>query len=110
FFFFFQAEDGIRDFHVTGVQTCALPIYFSAGTTSLERVDTRRDGALRFDGSQENVRREPDTVKWLDNDRLVVANEGDYEGGSREIGRASCRERVASSVGAGSVEREGEKR
>src|SRR5690606_40308735 len=24
---FFQAEDGIRDFHVTGVQTCALPIY-----------------------------------------------------------------------------------
>src|SRR5690606_40092179 len=24
--FFFQAEDGIRDFHVTGVQTCALPI------------------------------------------------------------------------------------
>src|SRR5690606_40753498 len=26
-FFFFQAEDGIRDFHVTGVQTCALPIF-----------------------------------------------------------------------------------
>src|SRR5690606_40401702 len=26
-YFFFQAEDGIRDFHVTGVQTCALPIY-----------------------------------------------------------------------------------
>src|SRR5690606_37547455 len=25
--FFFQAEDGIRDFHVTGVQTCALPIW-----------------------------------------------------------------------------------
>src|SRR5690606_41203599 len=24
---FFQAEDGIRDFHVTGVQTCALPIF-----------------------------------------------------------------------------------
>src|SRR5690606_40362882 len=29
FFFFFQAEDGIRDFHVTGVQTCALPIYLT---------------------------------------------------------------------------------
>src|SRR5690606_40612155 len=29
-FFFFQAEDGIRDFHVTGVQTCALPIYIYA--------------------------------------------------------------------------------
>src|SRR5690625_1114189 len=27
FFFFFQAEDGIRAGHVTGVQTCALPIY-----------------------------------------------------------------------------------
>src|SRR5690606_40531132 len=25
--FFFRAEDGIRDFHVTGVQTCALPIW-----------------------------------------------------------------------------------
>src|SRR5690349_8112707 len=33
FFFFFQAEDGIRDLYVTGVQTCALPIY-------------RRNGAL----------------------------------------------------------------
>src|SRR2546427_7862275 len=28
FFFFFQAEDGIRDLTVTGVQTCALPICF----------------------------------------------------------------------------------
>src|SRR5438132_4638874 len=30
FFFFFQAEDGIRDHCVTGVQTCALPIFFSS--------------------------------------------------------------------------------
>src|SRR5690606_41295968 len=30
-YFFFQAEDGIRDFHVTGVQTCALPILGGAG-------------------------------------------------------------------------------
>src|SRR5207249_7460241 len=30
-FFFFQAEDGIRDRNVTGVQTCALPIYFRFG-------------------------------------------------------------------------------
>src|SRR6476620_12139663 len=30
FFFFFQAEDGIRDIGVTGVQTCALPICMSA--------------------------------------------------------------------------------
>src|SRR5690349_23481576 len=27
YYFFFQAEDGIRDLYVTGVQTCALPIY-----------------------------------------------------------------------------------
>src|SRR5690606_41054428 len=31
FFFFFQAEVGIRDFHVTGVQTCALPISAASG-------------------------------------------------------------------------------
>src|SRR5688572_32136499 len=37
FFFFFQAEDGIRDLTVTGVQTCALPIYF----ISTQRRDTR---------------------------------------------------------------------
>src|SRR5256885_9746781 len=30
-FFFFQAEDGIRDYKVTGVQTCALPISFGSG-------------------------------------------------------------------------------
>ena len=30
-FFFFQAEDGIRDIGVTGVQTCALPIYSRNG-------------------------------------------------------------------------------
>src|SRR5436305_12718862 len=30
-FFFFQAEDGIRDADVTGVQTCALPIFLAAG-------------------------------------------------------------------------------
>src|SRR5438046_8043998 len=31
FFFFFQAEDGIRDWSVTGVQTCALPISWRFG-------------------------------------------------------------------------------
>ena len=30
-FFFFQAEDGIRDYKVTGVQTCALPIWGGFG-------------------------------------------------------------------------------
>src|SRR5258708_27663931 len=43
FFFFFQAEDGIRDDLVTGVQTCALPIY----APSLEdyAADPMADGA-----------------------------------------------------------------
>src|SRR2546426_10245934 len=34
FFFFFQAEDGIRDYKVTGVQTCALPIFTFTATAS----------------------------------------------------------------------------
>src|SRR3989441_6597724 len=34
-FFFFQAEDGIRDKLVTGVQTCALPIWNNLGTVGL---------------------------------------------------------------------------
>src|SRR2546429_1883133 len=33
FFFFFQAEDGIRDVAVTGVQTCALPISAEISTS-----------------------------------------------------------------------------
>src|SRR5690606_39632810 len=36
--FFFQAEDGIRGFHVTGVQTCALPIYPRLPTDSSRRL------------------------------------------------------------------------
>lgn len=55
---------------------------FSAGEVTLEGVDTEEDGRIAFDGSA-TVRREPDAVKWLDNDTMVVANEGDYEGGSR---------------------------
>src|SRR5690606_39842602 len=37
---FFQAEDGIRDFHVTGVQTCALPIYEDKITEIIDRFHT----------------------------------------------------------------------
>src|SRR5437870_8317086 len=52
-FFFFQAEDGIRDGHVTGVQTCALPISHlhistssSSGTRATGRLTrTTRDRA-----------------------------------------------------------------
>ena len=57
--------------------------HFSAGTTSLEGIDTKRDGALKFTGEMKDVPREPDAVKWLDDNRLVIANEGDWKGGSR---------------------------
>src|SRR5690606_40061945 len=44
--FFFQGEDGIRDFHVTGVQTCALPIFLASKLVRLQDgynlFDTRR--------------------------------------------------------------------
>src|SRR2546430_12810848 len=39
-FFFFQAEDGIRDLTVTGVQTCALPIYHGVGCVVDDHVHT----------------------------------------------------------------------
>src|SRR5690606_39972084 len=38
--FFFQAEDGIRDFHVTGVQTCALPILYDENGNPIQDVLT----------------------------------------------------------------------
>src|SRR5690606_40493317 len=52
-FFFFQAEDGIRDFHVTGVQTCALPI---CGATAFlaalaERLHARLRDVPRLTGA-----------------------------------------------------------
>src|SRR5690606_39997770 len=46
-FFFLQAEDGIRDFHVTGVQTCALPICFGKATELIRRFNRRRAGSRR---------------------------------------------------------------
>ena len=56
---------------------------FSAGSVDLENVDTEEEGAFTFDGSLSGVAREPDAVKWIDDDRFVTANEGDYLGGSR---------------------------
>src|SRR3989454_6499901 len=52
FFFFFQAEDGIRDYKVTGVQTCALPIFHPLGRVqeAVERAQRGQrpgHGALR---------------------------------------------------------------
>jgi alkaline phosphatase len=56
---------------------------FSAGSVTLDKIDTRKDGKLSFTGKLESVLREPDSAKWIDDNRFVVANEGDYEGGSR---------------------------
>src|SRR5262249_59780692 len=67
-FFFFQAEDGIRDWSVTGVQTCALPISPGAG------------GSYTWGG-------------WLIPPRSRL-EPPTSSGWRRQIGRASCRERV----------------
>ena len=70
FFFFFQAEDGIRDWSVTGVQTCALPIL----TTS------------PGDGPTENESKTTAKVSKSLSGGMIAA--------ALQIGRASCRERV----------------
>ena len=44
FFFFFQAEDGIRDWSVTGVQTCALPISQVLNNMTVTCYDLPRTG------------------------------------------------------------------
>ena len=57
--------------------------HFSAGSVTLENVDTAEERALTFDDTLENVVREPDSVKWIDGDHFATANEGDMDGGSR---------------------------
>jgi DNA-binding beta-propeller fold protein YncE len=57
--------------------------HFSAGAVDLAGIDTKRDGALSFTGEKKEQLREPDTIQWVDGNRLVTGNEGDYEGGSR---------------------------
>src|SRR5690606_11923475 len=56
----FQAEDGIRDFHVTGVQTCALPISLGGLLSQLpmlRRDDAPPVGRMRVSGDAELARR-----------------------------------------------------
>src|SRR5690349_22004073 len=62
FFFFFQAEDGIRDLYVTGVQTCALPILLAA-----KEVWMRTDPASPFTGALAVMRHFPDRIESLVN-------------------------------------------
>jgi hypothetical protein len=61
----------------------AVISHFSAGKVDLAGIDTAEDGALAFTDSLSGVPREPDAIQWLDADRLVTANEGDWHGGSR---------------------------
>src|SRR5690606_39615933 len=93
--FFFQAEDGIRDFHVTGVQTCALPIW--AGDGGL-------DGAAGWAGPHEPAYLAAGVAggegfDWFyasDADRTAQIRTPIADGAHGEdweIGRASCRER-----------------
>jgi hypothetical protein len=57
--------------------------HFSAGTVTLDTVDTEEEGALTFDGRLVDIPREPDGVQWIDTDHVAIANEGDMDGGSR---------------------------
>ena len=58
--------------------------HFSAGAVDLENIDIWDErGALTFTGSQEGRKREPDAVKWIDENHFATANEGDMDGGSR---------------------------
>src|SRR5437016_9064005 len=109
FFFFFQAEDGIRDWSVTGVQTCALPIW------SMRK---RGDGATAFDDTTGEVSgafvtarkaSPPGVLFYIMVDsveatcRTVEAHGGSIVQPIGEIGRASCRERVWKSGGAATI-------
>src|SRR5690606_41080815 len=103
FFFFFQAEDGIRDFHVTGVQTCALPIWKPAA-----RVGRNREGS----GTPSRVlparmRTGRGGLNWLGEGLLPPAWRAVRAGD--EIGRASCRERGERWGGGGAWKKKGER-
>src|SRR5699024_11388574 len=56
-FFFFQAEDGIRDRNVTGVQTCALPIFFSSKAPSARLLSCLRSPYRRRSSMSRRSRR-----------------------------------------------------
>src|SRR3712207_1207740 len=60
-FFFFQAEDGIRDIGVTGVQTCALPIYESLLRSKRQQIHARIASALE-EHHPAVIEMEPETI------------------------------------------------
>src|SRR5699024_12155880 len=84
---FFQAEDGIRDRNVTGVQTCALPICPATGPGAPIAVVAREPGChpLRPTGLVYRARR-----GQMAGQQMTPAEAMDR---AVEIGRTSCRER-----------------
>ena len=52
---------------------------FDAGLVTLVGVDNKEDGQLSMVDTIKNVRREPDAVKWIDDNHFATANEGDYK-------------------------------
>src|SRR5262249_58018506 len=94
-----QAEDGIRDWSVTGVQTCALPIYAQYAYS-----DRERDGLIAL-RQERRPNAKPDDIqrfKGLGEMNYPELWETTMNPGTRtvrqvtldEIGRAACRERV----------------
>src|SRR5947208_5532847 len=89
--FFFQAEDGIRDDLVTGVQTCALPI-FTVGPRPIHAYDGVTQSTA---GGQTCLT--PGKPIFVSSDQVTLASYPAQAMGSYvvlKIGRASCRERV----------------
>lgn len=64
-------------------KTGKVVTHFPAGSVDLKNIDKTRDGKISPTEELKGVAREPDAVRWLDNDRFVTANEGDWKGGSR---------------------------
>src|SRR5690606_39667847 len=91
FFFFFQAEDGIRDFHVTGVQTCALPISRRATGSSPGCGPGRAPPAAWPAAVRAPA---PAVLRNSPGANRTAARRASRRGIRAEIGRASCRERV----------------
>src|SRR2546430_2842593 len=87
FFFFFQAEDGIRDLTVTGVQTCALPI---SRWTDLQPCVGSRLAEVECFRTLDRVRLD----RRIDDDAMALALATARRLLAGEIGRASCRGRV----------------